>query len=254
VISNHPDLDLGYCWAASAYSGTQKYEEARSILAEGLKKAKRKYNLCIRLGSAERDLGNIQRAVYWWIQAIHCQQSIRTGDEHDPYLYLAYVADTLGLSDVAGSLFSRVDRMRPGTVRLSPAAEDTLRARVREGDSSLMTAVLRSLHKQYFVLAEKAAAPTASAAPPELNRTLKQLEVKLQQERRLPIVTLRVGEAFGQTVIRWHYATGYGVALDSDAATQWLTKELSPFGVKIENPRYTAGTPERCLVWSFRMQ
>jgi len=270
VISNNPDLDLGYCWAASAYSGTQKYEEARSILTEGLKRAKRKYNLCIRLGNAERDLGNIQGAVYWWTQAVHCQQSIRTGDEHDPYLYLAYVADTLGLNDVAGSLFSRVDRMRPGTARLSPAAEDTLRARVKDGDSTSMTAVLRSLHKQYFpqdapfVTAEKATPPTASTALAELNRTLKQLEVKLQQEGApaLPIITLRVGEAPGQTVIRWHYVTGYGatsVLLDSDAATQWLTKELSPFGVKIVKRGFTdgsreRGSPERCFVWSVEMQ
>jgi tetratricopeptide (TPR) repeat protein len=268
VISDHPDLDLGYCWAASAYSGTQKYEEARSILTEGLRRAKRKCNLCIRLGNAERDLGNIQGAVYWWTQAVHCQQSIRTGDEYDPYLYLAYVADALGLNDVAGSLFSRVDRMRPGTVRLSPAAEDTLRARVKDGDSTSMTSVLRSLHKQYFlqdfVTVEKATPPTASTAPAELNRTLKQLEVKLQQKGGpgLPIISLRVGEASGQTVIRWHYVNGYGatsVLLDADAATQWLTKELSPFGVKIVKRGFTdgsreRGSPERCFVWSVEMQ
>jgi tetratricopeptide (TPR) repeat protein len=50
VISSHPDLDLGYVWAASAYSGTQKYEEARSILTEGLKRAKR--NTFFASGSA----------------------------------------------------------------------------------------------------------------------------------------------------------------------------------------------------------
>jgi tetratricopeptide (TPR) repeat protein len=267
VISSHPDLDLGYVWAASAYSGTQKYEEARSILTEGLKRAKRKYLLCIRLGNAERDLGNIQGAVYWWTQSIHCQQSIRTGAEHDPYLYLAYVADTLGLNDVAGSLFSRVDRMRSG-VRLSPVAENTLRARVKDGDSTSMTSVLRSLHKQYFlqdfVMVEKANSPTVSAASSDLNQTLKQLEVKLQQKGGpgLPIISLRVAEASGQTVIRWHYVNGLGatsVLLDADAATQWLTKELSPVGIRIVKRGFTdgsrdRGSPERCFVWSVEMQ
>ena len=111
---------------------------------------------------------------------------------------------------------------------------------------------------------KKATPPTAPTALAELNRTLKQLEVKLQQEDApaLPIITLRVGEASGQTVIRWHYVTGYGatsVLLDSDAATQWLTKELSPFGVKIVKRGFTdgsreRGSPERCFVWSVEMQ
>jgi hypothetical protein len=105
---------------------------------------------------------------------------------------------------------------------------------------------------------------TASTAHAELNRTLKQLEVKLQQEGNpaLPIITLRVGEAFGQTVIRWHYVNGYGatsVLLDSDRATKWLTKELSPFGIKIVKRGFTdgsreRGSPERCFVWSVEMQ
>jgi hypothetical protein len=105
--------------------------------------------------------------------------------------------------------------------------------------------------------AEKTAAPDPSKASVELNPTLKQLEVKLKQEAnpKLPIVRLYVGEWYGDPVIRWHYATGYGdVRLDHDAATQWLAKELSPVGVTIENPRYSAGSPERSLFWSFKMR
>jgi hypothetical protein len=61
--------------------------------------------------------------------------------------------------------------------------------------------------------------------------------------------------------IRWHYATvmsradgtDYGPSLDSDLATEWLTKELSKFGVTICCHGYNAGrsSPERCLFWNF---
>ena len=153
-----------------------------------------------------------------------------------------------------------------GTKKAAPAAQPKERPSVPAERPQSQSATPRSEEPSHgpFVTAEKATPPTASTAHAELNRTLKQLEVKLQQEGApaLPIITLRVGEAFGQTVIRWHYVTGYGatsVLLDSDAATQWLTKELSPFGVKIVNPRFTdgsreRGSPERCLVWSVEMQ
>src|ERR1035437_5274845 len=93
VIADYPDLELAYCWVASAYSAAEEFGAARSILTRGLKIAKRKYNLCIRLGKVELDVGDIRAAMYLWIQGVHGQESIRKKDDHSPYLYLAYVAD-----------------------------------------------------------------------------------------------------------------------------------------------------------------
>jgi hypothetical protein len=113
--------------------------------------------------------------------------------------------------------------------------------------------------------AEKTAALDASKASVELDPTLKQLAVKLKREGnpKLPVVRLYIGKFMGETVIRWHFTTwGSGpdgqaigdVRFDHEAATQWLAKELSPIGVKVGGCLgYTAGSPEKCVCWTFKM-
>lgn len=66
----------------------------------------------------------------------------------------------------------------------------------------------------------------------------------------------------GETVIRWHFTTWRpgpegqtigDVGIDHEAATQWLTKELTPLGVMIDGCLgYNAGSPEKCVCWTFK--
>ena len=117
----------------------------------GLDNAKKKYGLCNTLAEVELESSNINEAVFWWAQAVHCQQSL-TGYSSDvwPYLYLHYIADSMGLADIAKAFISRVDQMRAGQIRLDPPAANNLRNLARKGKTPDIEKVLKELGSKYL--------------------------------------------------------------------------------------------------------
>jgi hypothetical protein len=90
---------------------------------------------------------NAKEALYWWAQAVHCRESIKDYADESPYLYLHYVADGLGLSDVAAALIERVDRIRH-SIRLNATPAADLRDLVRQQMTPGMRNVLVGLRER----------------------------------------------------------------------------------------------------------
>ncbi len=151
LLLNFPDFAGLYVWGAKSFLNEQNYQEARRVLWEGLSKSKQKYPLLNLMGEVEWKSGALSEAVYWWIQGLICQQTRqRFGEEVGAYLYLSYVADTLGLLPLAEQLCHRVDFIRPWQIRLSPDAASNLAGLVRRSDTSQIRKALGMLEKKYF--------------------------------------------------------------------------------------------------------
>jgi hypothetical protein len=147
--AENSDLDLFYDWGGSAYIKMKDLDRARRMFLEGLSKGRRKSLNCNMMGECEWKARNAKEATYWWAQAVHCRESIRDYEE-SPYLYLHYVADGLGLPDVAAAFIARVDRIRFGGIRLNATAASDLRGLVREQATPGMRVVLKGLRDKYL--------------------------------------------------------------------------------------------------------
>lgn len=152
LLERFADLHLIYSWWGSALIRNGEHDRARAVLRQGLEKGRQKFSLCVGLGEAEWRSGNLKEAVYWWAQALHCQQTLEHfGGDVDAYLYLYYVAEVAGLMDVASAFISRVDRIREGQIRLEPATADDLQSVAVRGKTPGVEAVLVALRDRYLL-------------------------------------------------------------------------------------------------------
>lgn len=148
ILPNVPDFDLIYKWMGSAYRSTQQLPKSRDILNEGIKKAKRKCLLLTDMGETEWQSGNINEAVYWWSQALHCLSS--NPIDYNAYLLLSYVAKGTGLTDFERVLLARVDSLKGGQVRLDPTTAGRLSTLVKNKKTEAMQKTLKELQAKYF--------------------------------------------------------------------------------------------------------
>jgi tetratricopeptide (TPR) repeat protein len=147
LLARFSDFDLVYDWLGSAYRSTQQLAKSREILSEGIWKVKRKCLLLTHMGETEWKLGDIHAAVYWWSQALHCL-SLKPVD-YNAYLLLASVAGGLGFDDLMRTLYTRVDSLKPGQVRLAPQEKNTLETLVRNNRTEALQKTLRGLQSKY---------------------------------------------------------------------------------------------------------
>ncbi len=148
ILPQFSDFDLAYTWLASAYRETNQIQNSKEILSEGLKKAKRKYFILTEMGETEWKSGNIDAALYWWSQALHCLSNNPL--DYNAYLLLSYVAKGAGTEEVEKVLLSRVDAMRGGQIRLDSQTAERLTTLVKSKKSETMKKVLYGLHEKYF--------------------------------------------------------------------------------------------------------
>jgi tetratricopeptide (TPR) repeat protein len=250
------DLDLYYDWGGSAYINMKDYDWARQILLQGLSKGKRKGHICNTMGKCEWEARNAREATYWWSQAIHCQESIEDYDV-SPYLYLSYVADGLGLADVATAFLSRVDRIRPGQIRLTAQAADDLRKLARYQATPGMRNVLTSLRDQYL----KPSPPPKedlSEREEKLDQLLREIEnqLKSRPDPAFSMVTLRLQTtAIGRKIV-WCYSTGHdepGV-MDSFAAANFLNQELKAIEVTVSEAGLMGGLSDSNQLFDYEFR
>ena len=152
LISQFSDFDLAYKWLASAYRDSNP-QNSREVLNEGLSKAKRKSLLLTEMGEIEWQSGNIDAALYWWSQALHCLSN--NPFDYNAYLLLSYVAKGVGTEEVEKALLARVDAMRGGQIRLDSQTAERLTTLVKSKKSEAMKKVLYGLHDKYFVSLDK---------------------------------------------------------------------------------------------------
>jgi tetratricopeptide (TPR) repeat protein len=151
LVAKFSDCDFIYDYWGEALKRMGKFDQARQVLNRGLNSAEQKRTLCNTLGEVEWESSNIKRAVYWWAQAVHCQESFKgyPGDLW-PYLYLGYVAYGMGLGDIGKAFTSCADEFRAGQIRLNPPTADKLRDLARKGKTPEIEEVLRELGSKYL--------------------------------------------------------------------------------------------------------
>lgn len=153
LLLQYPDWATFHYWRGSALFENGYYAKARSELMEALEKTNEKYPLCNLLGKIELKKDNLVTAVYWWAQALHCQETLagnNYGGDVDPYLYLSYVAEGMGLVDMATELCRKVDQIRTGQIQLAPDTAQHLRSLVQRTTDSKVKEVLERLGAMYF--------------------------------------------------------------------------------------------------------
>ncbi len=152
LIKQFPDFAGLYGWWGLALLRMESLSEAREILNEGLNKANKKYSLCACLGEVEWKARDLKRAVYWWVQALHCQESLkesRFGGIVDAYLYLYYVALAFDLRECADALLRRVDTIAP--LRLDNDMANDLFSLARNEKDLYIEEVLKKIVKKYLI-------------------------------------------------------------------------------------------------------
>jgi tetratricopeptide (TPR) repeat protein len=103
------------------------------------------------MGETEWKSGDIQAAVYWWSQAVHCLSFDPV--DNKAYLYLASVAAGLGFHDLMRSLYACADfSLKKHYIRqkrLIPEEKNALEALVRNNKTQALQKALRGLQAKY---------------------------------------------------------------------------------------------------------
>jgi ankyrin repeat protein len=108
-LEKYPDSFLFYERAAVLYDELGKPDEAERILKEGLLKSLSKCSIAVALADRELEKNNYRNVIRWWITAGVMQLESNVMVEKMPYLNLAYVCQSLGLSEVENWLFNIAD-------------------------------------------------------------------------------------------------------------------------------------------------
>lgn len=148
LLPKYADFDLVYAWLGTAYRETQRLELSRQVVSDGLGKSKRKCLLLKDMGETEWQSGNIEDALYWLAQALHCLSS--NPMDYNAYLLLSYIADGAGLPDDAALCLARVDAMRPGRIRLPAEPAERITSLARQGRTEPMKKVIHGLAVKYL--------------------------------------------------------------------------------------------------------
>ena len=98
ALKNAPDYYLPYYWVATYHYDKGNFEEARTVLQEGIAKCLIKSVLCRRLGEFYFARGLLDDAIYWFFTTIMAD----TGNiDFHAYLYLGYMAEAYGLKSAS---------------------------------------------------------------------------------------------------------------------------------------------------------
>jgi HEAT repeat protein len=139
LVMRYPDCHSFYYWQGYLHAELGHLGQSRAILLEGIQKSREKASLYDRLARTEWQSGDLQEAVKWWIRSMVVRTETRNFDDSDPFLYLSYVAEGLGLSDASAKL-SQKSKTSLG----SEAAAKLRNAAVSQGTQSMKDAILRA--------------------------------------------------------------------------------------------------------------
>ena len=183
LASRYPDFADLHRWWAKALLNMGSCPRARQVLHDALSRTNQKFPLLTMMAQVELEAGSLRDAVFWWVQALHCQESIEGfGGDVDAYLHLYYVADEAGLSQLASSLVERADLIQPSRQRLSSTAAASIKRLVSKSDAGLVRAVLEQVGNKYFTPApQDSSASGQSGEPPDLDEVIHKLETLLRQ-------------------------------------------------------------------------
>lgn len=117
-LKKQPHNGFAHFWVANAHMGLKQHDRARASLKQALSHATNKYMLCVLYGDLEREAGDIDEAVKWWIRSSMLQMRAQHLREHSPFLYLSYVAEALDLDNACFALRQKVDAIQSGEIRL----------------------------------------------------------------------------------------------------------------------------------------
>ncbi|MBN1121380.1 MAG: hypothetical protein JXJ17_09880 [Anaerolineae bacterium] len=126
LMKMYPDNDLIPFMIAYIYYQRKFADEALEVAVEAIPKCPRKYRLYSVAGLAEFDRGRIPESLVWWSRSTIAQCKITDFQEHDPFLYLAHVAEILDAQKAAQALFTMSDAIEPGKLRLDEPSLEKL--------------------------------------------------------------------------------------------------------------------------------
>ena len=137
----YPDFDLIFRWLAIAYRQNGQLDEAERVLLRGLATSKRKVLLLTELGDTEWQRHDVDSALYWLAQAIHCANPVG----YMAYLLTSYIARGRGFEEAADTLTARADTLTTDPLRLSPELEARLMDEASRGHAFGMAMVIQGL-------------------------------------------------------------------------------------------------------------
>jgi tetratricopeptide (TPR) repeat protein len=98
LCRKYPDCHSFYYWLGYLHAEGKRYQESRAVLLKGIQQAREKASLYDRLARTEWESGDLREAVKWWTRSLVVRVETGNFDDTDPFLYLSYVADGLGMA------------------------------------------------------------------------------------------------------------------------------------------------------------
>lgn len=141
LIASLPDFYFGYYWSSVIQRRQGHFEAARTIGSDGLKNARRKYDLCEALAQTEYDAANISEAVMWWIRALRLRIALRAFNDTSTIVYLSSIADDLRIP----TLSRRMQMLATPEMALSADASAKLTGLLAKTDRQQCHAALTRL-------------------------------------------------------------------------------------------------------------
>jgi tetratricopeptide (TPR) repeat protein len=173
-LEEYPDLEVLYLWKGYALAQSGKVTHARRVYLQGITNARSKIFLCSNIADLEYELGDLKKAVCWWIRSCIIQLADPPRLEHArPFMMLAYVAENLGESEIASKLFTLCDRIQ--NIRLNAQGKSNCFRLTKDQEDVSVRYALRLFYKQYI----------DSPPQPETNRNASGVQRTYEVEERL---------------------------------------------------------------------
>lgn len=152
-LERNPDSFLFYERAAGLYDELSQPDEAERILKEGLEKSLSKCSIAAMLADRALEQQNYSDAIRWWITAGAMQLESNIIVDHMPFLNLAYVCQSLGISVTELWLFEMADRASSqGPIRFNAEGAElrhqAAKAIMTAGDDAVQAA-FSAFHDRY---------------------------------------------------------------------------------------------------------
>ncbi|MBN1428756.1 MAG: hypothetical protein JXB07_10245 [Anaerolineae bacterium] len=150
LMKMYPDNDLIPFMVAYIYYQKQFPREAMQTAVAAIRKCPRKYRLYSVAGLAEFDQDHIPEAIVWWCRSVIAQCTILDFQEHDPFLYLAHMAEVLGSKREATAFFTMTDSIDPKRPRLDLEEVERLSSIKSSWAQAPLVKVLRHIEANYL--------------------------------------------------------------------------------------------------------
>lgn len=159
-------LDFIYVWQAAVLMKKNEFDDARSILEQGLASADQKHILHYQMGKLHFEKSHMDQAVDSWIRCISSIKAHGADPMWEPLLYLAYTAKGCKKKPLFQQIMVQVEKISPkGRLFLAPDVQKRLFKSLETHDCGVVLKKIQTAWQAFTTDIQAGDLPGVSSPP-----------------------------------------------------------------------------------------